>query len=326
MLLHNFFNQIKLEIQNSQNLNELDKIRIKVLGKRSYFSIYLKKIQTSTISERKRISIQINIIKNKVQEIIKIRKEELENKGLHEYLKKENIDVSLPGRRIDNGSVHPITAAIYEIEAFFCRLGFKVVYGPEIESEYYNFEALNIPKYHPSRKNHDTFWFDTNRLLRTQTSHMQIRVMEKDKPPLKVIVPGKVYRNDCDVTHTPMFHQIEGLVVNTNISFSNLKWIMINFLRTFFKRKLNIRFRSSFFPFTVPSAEIDIQWKNDKWLEVLGCGMVHPNVLKHVKLDPKQYSACAFGIGVERIVMLRHNILDIRSFFENDLRFIQQFK
>lgn len=326
LFLKKLFDDITLKIKTSKSLEELNKKRIEFLGKNSYFSIRLKEIKKLDFSKRKSISLNINIMKKKVYQMITNHTKKLENLSLNLRLRKEIIDVSLPGRRTQNGTLHPITIAIYDIESFFYQLGFNIINGPEIENEYYNFDALNIPKNHPARHIHDTFWFDANRLLRTQTSNMQIRVMEKTFPPLKVIVAGKVYRNDYDITHTPMFHQIEGLVVGKQVNFANLKWIIFKFLNNFFKKKHKIRFRSSYFPFTVPSAEVDILWGGNKWLEVLGCGMVHPNVLKNVGIDSKKYSAYAFGIGIERIVMLRHNISDIRSFFENDVRFIKQFK
>lgn len=326
LFLKKLFDDITLKIKSSKSLDELNKLRIKFLGKKSYFSIKLKEIKKLDCSTRKQISFSVNAMKKKVYKMILNRTKILEYTGLYEKIEKEAIDVSLPGRRVQNGSLHPITIAIYNAESFFNKLGFDIIDSLEVENEYYNFDALNIPKQHPARNMHDTFWFDTNRLLRTQTSNMQIRIMEKKNPPLKIIVSGKVYRNDYDVTHTPMFHQIEGLVVGKCVSFANLKWMMFNFLNHFFKQKFAIRFRSSYFPFTVPSAEVDVQWKDKQWLEVLGCGMVHPNVLKNVGVDPNKYSAYAFGIGVERIVMLKYNISDIRSFFENDLRFIKQFK
>jgi phenylalanyl-tRNA synthetase alpha chain len=232
----------------------------------------------------------------------------------------------LPGRYKENGVIHPINHSINYIKNFFSKLGFESISGFEIEDEYHNFDALNIPKDHPARNNNDTFWFDEHRLLRTQTSSMQIRIMKEEKPPIRFIFPGKVYRNDYDSTHTPMFHQVEGLIVEKNINFSNLKWIIYNFLHDFFDKNISIRFRPSYFPFTTPSAEVDIITNVGQSLEVLGCGMVHPSVLKNVNIDCNFYSACAFGIGIERITMLRYGISDLRSFFENDIRFIKQFK
>ncbi len=260
------------------------------------------------------------------QEALNIRKQTKESSALNVHLAEETIDISLPGRTMENGGFHPVTRTIDRIETFFSELGFSVESGPEIEDAYYNFDALNIPGHHPARADHDTFWFDATRLLRTQTSGVQIRIMEKQKPPIRIISPGRVYRNDYDQTHTPMFQQMEGFIVDKNISFSNLKWTLHDFLHNFFEEELKIRFRPSYFPFTEPSAEVDVMNKNGKWLEVLGCGMVHPSVLRNVNIDPEVYSGFAFGMGIERLTMLRYRVTDLRAFFENDLRFLKQFK
>jgi len=241
-------------------------------------------------------------------------------------LEKERIDVSLPGSKTETGGLHPVTITINRVTKFFSELGFSVETGPEIESDYYNFDALNIPKHHPARADHDTFWFNPELLLRTQTSGVQIRTMEKMQPPIRIMAPGRVYRNDYDQTHTPMFHQIELLYVDKKANFTELKGLLHDFLRAFFEEDLQVRFRPSYFPFTEPSAEVDVMGKNGKWLEVLGCGMVHPNVLRNVGIDPNEYSGFAVGMGVERLTMLRYNVTDLRSFFENDLRFLKQFK
>lgn len=326
LILQKLFNTIKNEIKNSYKIKELDEIRIKYLGKKGIFSNCVKNLKNFSFEEKKKYFIIFNEIKKKIINQIKSRTIELNKIILDQRIKNERIDISLPGRRLENGVMHPINHSINHIKKFFSKLGFESINGFEIEDEYHNFDALNISKNHPSRDDHDTFWFDRNRLLRTQTSSMQIRIMKKEKPPIRFIFPGKVYRNDYDATHTPMFHQVEGLIVEKNINFSNLKWIIYNFLYDFFDKNISIRFRPSYFPFTTPSAEVDIITNNGKSLEILGCGMVHPLVLKNVEIDSNFYSACAFGIGVERITMLRYGISDLRSFFENDIRFIKQFK
>lgn len=276
--------------------------------------------------ERPAAGAVINEAKEQVQQALNARKAELESAALNARLAAETIDVSLPGRRIENGGLHPVTRTIDRIESFFGELGFTVATGPEIEDDYHNFDALNI-------------LVTTRRALTTtlsgltlpaccvpQTSGVQIRTMKAQQPPIRIIAPGRVYRNDYDQTHTPMFHQMEGLIVDTNISFTNLKGTLHDFLRNFFEEDLQIRFRPSYFPFTEPSAEVDVMGKNGKWLEVLGCGMVHPNVLRNVGIDPEVYSGFAFGMGMERLTMLRYGVTDLRSFFENDLRFLKQFK
>ncbi|QCI15820.1 phenylalanine--tRNA ligase subunit alpha [Buchnera aphidicola] len=326
LTLNKLLNIIKIDIKNSKKIEELDEIRIKYLGKKGILTSYIKNLKNFSFEEKKKYSIMINKIKKEVIQTIDQKNTKLTNLILEERIKKEHIDISLPGRRIKNGVLHPITYTINSIVNFFLKLGFQSLNSPEIEDEYHNFDALNIPKNHPARNSQDTFWLDNNRLLRTQTSNMQIRILKKEKPPIRIIFPGKVYRNDYDSTHTPMFHQIEGLIVDKNINFSHLKWIIYNFLYDFFGKEISIKFRPSYFPFTVPSAEVDIINHKGKPLEVLGCGMVHPNVLKNVGINPKIYSACAFGMGIERIIMLRYDISDLRSFFENDIRFLKQFK
>ena len=258
--------------------------------------------------------------------VVNAKKAEWEQAELNAKLEKERIDVSLPGRKTETGGLHPVTITINRVTKFFSELGFSVETGPEIESDYYNFDALNIPKHHPARADHDTFWFNPELLLRTQTSGVQIRTMEKMQPPIRIMAPGRVYRNDYDQTHTPMFHQIELLYVDKKANFTELKGLLHDFLRAFFEEDLQVRFRPSFFPFTEPSAEVDIMRQNGKWLEVLGCGMVHPSVLRNVGIDPEEYSGFAVGMGVERLTLLRYNVTDLRSFFENDLRFLKQFK
>lgn len=326
LTLNELFNKIKIDIKKVKKENELEIIRIKYLGKKGIFNSYMRNIKDVSFQEKKIYSMIINQIKQDIIREIYEKHKKLNIAMLNQRIKEEKIDVSLPGRRSEYGVIHPITHTINYIKNFFLKLGFQSLSSLEIEDEYHNFDALNIPKNHPARDSHDTFWFDSNRLLRTQTSSMQIRTMKKENPPMRFIFPGKVYRNDYDITHTPMFHQIEGLIVDKNISFSNLKWIIYNFLYDFFGRKISIKFRPSYFPFTVPSAEVDIINHDGQSLEILGCGMVHPNVLKNVNIDSNLYSACAFGIGIERITMLRYGISDLRAFFENDIRFLKQFK
>ncbi len=285
----------------------------------------MKLMATLSPQEKPAFGQKVNEAKQKVQQFLNQRIEGLKAAELEQKLQTEKIDVTLPGRRLDSGGLHPVTRTIERIESFFGELGFSVVQGPEIEDDYHNFDALNIPEHHPARADHDTFYFNPKLVLRTQTSGVQIRTMEVEKPPLRIISPGRVYRNDYDMTHTPMFHQVEGLLVDENVNFAELKGILHDFLRNFFEEDLEIRFRPSYFPFTEPSAEVDVKGKNG-WLEVLGCGMVHPNVLRGVGVDPDKYSGFAFGMGVERLAMLRYGVNDLRAFFENDLRFLKQFK
>ncbi|ANF16934.1 phenylalanyl-tRNA synthetase [Buchnera aphidicola (Schlechtendalia chinensis)] len=316
---------ITLEIQKTRTLDELELLRVKYLGKNGYIPQQMLVLK-STFLKKKKFGVILNKLKTDLLTEIDSHKKKLELCNINIFEKKEFIDTSMHGRRSNIGTLHPITTMINKIENFFLKLGFKIVQGHEIDDEYHNFDALNISKNHPSRTDHDTFWFDSNRLLRTQTSNMQIRSMKEMSLPIKIIVPGKVYRNDHDTTHTPMFHQVEGLLIDRNVNFSNLKWIIESFLGCFFNNSLKIRFRPSYFPFTFLSSEVDILEKNNRWLEILGCGMVHPNVLKNVGIDSKIYSGYAFGLGVERISMLHHGISDIRIFFENDLKFLKQFK
>ena len=265
-----------------------------------------------------------------MQQALEAKRTSLEAAAIDEKLKSEAIDVTLPGRGLAEGGLHPVTRTIRRITALFAQLGFAVSEGPEVENEYYNFEALNIPEYHPARAMHDTFYFGDGRLLRTHTSSVQIRYMENNPPPVRIIAPGRVYRCDSDMTHTPMFHQVEGLLVDHNIAFSDLMGHLEMFLKLFFERDdVDIRFRPSYFPFTEPSAEVDIRMPDGpnagKWLEVLGSGMVHPEVFKSVGIDSQEFTGYAFGMGVERLAMLRYGVSDLRSFFENDLRFLKQF-
>ncbi|MCW5197631.1 phenylalanine--tRNA ligase subunit alpha [Buchnera aphidicola] len=323
----NYIQDIILKLNKCKSKNDLNMIRSQYLGVNGIITQKFKKLKTLDVESKKKFSIKINKIKKKILKLLFLKKNTLKETMIKNLYKNNNIDISLSSKEVNLGSVHIITYSINRIINFFSKLGFEALYGPEIESDYYNFDALNIKKNHPSRDNHDTFWFNKNILLRTQTSSMQIRTMEKKTPPVRIIVPGKVYRNDSSLTHSPMFHQIEGFIIDKKINFSNLKWIMKNFLLFFFKKKCKIRFRNSYFPFTTPSAEIDIFNEiSKKWLEVLGCGMIHPLVLKKVNINPEKYIGCAFGIGIERLIMLKYNILNIRSFFKNDLRLLKQFK
>ena len=274
--------------------------------------------------ERKSAGKELNILKNSLQEIYQYKKLEIRRIEDDKKLQENSIDVSLPGRQRKKGSIHPVTQTIVEISSFFTNKGFSIASGPEAESDYYNFEALNIPSDHPAKDMHDTFYLDNGDLLRTHTSPVQVRVMEETEPPLRIICPGRVYRKDSDLTHTPMFHQIEGLLIEEDASFSQLKGLLEDFISDFFGSDTDIRFRPSYFPFTEPSAEVDIKWKKG-WLEILGCGMVHPNVLEMAGIDSKKFTGFAFGLGPERIAMLKHDIPDLRAFFENDIRFIKQF-
>ncbi|MBS9438081.1 phenylalanine--tRNA ligase subunit alpha [Photorhabdus noenieputensis] len=313
-------------IEDAQDVAALDLVRVEYLGKKGHLTLQMSSLRDLPVEERPAAGAVINQAKQEVLEALNIRKEKLETDLLNFRLAAEKIDVSLPGRRMENGGLHPVNRTIERIETFFGELGFSVESGPEIEDDYHNFDALNIPAHHPARADHDTFWFDAKRLLRTQTSGVQVRTMHSQQPPIRVIAPGRVYRNDYDQTHTPMFHQVEGLIIDRDISFTNLKGTLHDFLTNFFEEDLQVRFRPSYFPFTEPSAEVDVMGKNGKWLEVLGCGMVHPNVLHNVGLDPEIYSGFAFGMGVERLTMLRYGVTDLRAFFENDLRFLKQFK
>ncbi|MBO0405478.1 phenylalanine--tRNA ligase subunit alpha [Aeromonas hydrophila] len=318
--------QARAEIEGVSDIAALDEIRVKYLGKKGFFTEQMKGLGALSAEDRPAAGAVINQAKQQVQDALNARREALEVAVLNQKLAAETIDVSLPGRRIENGGLHPVTRTIERIERLFGEMGFKVARGPEIEDGFHNFDALNIPAHHPARTDHDTFYFNPDLMLRTHTSGVQIRTMEHQQPPIRIIAPGRVYRNDYDMTHTPMFHQVEGLLVDEHASFTELKGILHDFLRNYFEEDLTIRFRPSYFPFTEPSAEVDVMGKNGKWLEVLGCGMVHPNVLRSVGIDPEKYSGFAFGMGVERLTMLRYGVNDLRAFFENDLRFLKQFK
>jgi phenylalanyl-tRNA synthetase alpha chain len=317
-------------VSEAQTIAELDQVRVDYLGKKGEITALLKGLGKLDPADRPAAGAQINEAKEKVLATLLEKKEGMESAVLEAQLMSEAIDVSLPGRATDLGGLHPVTKTMRRIESFFSQAGYSVEVGPEIEDDYHNFEALNIPGHHPARAMHDTFYFNANTLLRTHTSPVQVRTMEQGKPPFRMICPGRVYRCDSDQTHTPMFHQVEGLFVEENVSFADLKTTIEDFLRVFFERELEVRFRPSYFPFTEPSAEVDIEWGRDadgniKWLEVMGCGMVHPKVFEASGIDPEKYSGFAFGLGVERLAMLRYGVNDLRMFFENDLRFLQQF-
>ncbi|WP_105199776.1 MULTISPECIES: phenylalanine--tRNA ligase subunit alpha [unclassified Pseudoalteromonas] len=313
-------------VETASEIAHLEDVRVNYLGKKGEITGLLKTLGQMAPEERKSAGQVINQAKQEVTEAINVKREALSAAALEAKLAAETIDVTLPGRNMASGGVHPVTRTIERIESFFGELGFAVKSGPEVEDDFHNFDALNIPAHHPARADHDTFYFNPKLVLRTQTSGVQIRTMETEQPPLRIISPGRVYRNDYDQTHTPMFHQVEGLMVDTDVSFTELKGILHDFLRNFFEEDMEIRFRPSYFPFTEPSAEVDVKGKDGKWLEVLGCGMVHPNVLRAVNIDPEKYTGFAFGMGVERLTMLRYGVNDLRAFFENDMKFLNQFR
>ena len=323
-------------LNNARDLQSLDQVRVHYLGKKGALTEYLKSLGQLPPEERPKVGEAVNRAKQTLQAAIDARRTDLEAQAIQAQLAAEHIDVTLPGRGQRSGGLHPVTRTLQRIQSLFAQAGFAVVEGPEIEDDYHNFEALNIPESHPARAMHDTFYFDAHLLLRTHTSPVQIRTMMNTPPPLRIIAPGRVYRCDSDVTHTPMFHQVEGLMVDEAVSFADLKGMLDDFLRHFFEKDLKVRFRPSYFPFTEPSAEVDIECvicggsgcrvcKQSGWLEVLGCGMVHPKVFENVGIDNERYTGYAFGMGVERLAMLRYGVNDLRLFFENDLRFLRQF-
>lgn len=316
------------QIAAATDIPSLEQVRVQFLGKKSRITELSRALGQMGEEERRARGAELNEVREAVTSALNARRDGMAADALAKQLESERIDVTLPGRGSDLGGLHPVTRVMERIESFFTGVGFSVASGPEVEDDYHNFEALNIPAHHPARAMHDTFYFDAHRLLRTHTSPVQIRVMNQQKPPIRIICPGRVYRCDSDQTHSPMFHQVEGLVIDENISFADLKSMLESFLREFFEEELAVRFRPSYFPFTEPSAEVDIQRKSGKagsWLEVLGCGMVHPKVLENCGIDPEKYSGFAFGMGVERFAMLRYGVNDLRQFFDNDLRFLRQF-
>jgi phenylalanyl-tRNA synthetase alpha chain len=324
--LNQLIDQAKKDFASCSKLAELDHIKSKFLGKSGPITEAMKSLASLSPEEKPKKGAEINQVKKQIESLLETRKEEISNLELNEKLEKEKIDVTLPSRPKMKGSLHPVMNTIDEISTIFHGIGFDVADGPEIEDDFHNFTALNIPEFHPARAMHDTFYVNKEYVLRTHTSPVQIRYMENNTPPIQIISPGRVYRVDSDATHSPMFHQVEGLVINEDVNFANLKGVVQSFLQSFFEdENLTIRFRPSYFPFTEPSAEIDMSW-NDGWLEIGGCGMVHPNVLKHVNIDPEMYQGFAFGLGVERLTMLKYGINDLRHFFNHDLRFLEQFK
>jgi len=324
-------------VSHTDDVNALEQLRVHYLGKKGELTQVMKTLGNLSAEERPKAGALINSAKERVQDALNSRKEILESAALSAKLAAERIDVTLPGRGQASGGLHPVTRTLERVEQFFTRIGYGIAEGPEVENDYHNFEALNIPGHHPARAMHDTFYFNANMLLRTHTSPVQVRTMESRQPPIRIVCPGRVYRCDSDITHSPMFHQVEGLLVDEGVSFADLKGTIEEFLRVFFEKPLGVRFRPSFFPFTEPSAEVDMQCvmcsgkgcrvcKQTGWLEVMGCGMVHPNVLRMSGIDPEKYSGFAFGMGVERLAMLRYGVNDLRLFFDNDLRFLAQFR
>ncbi|MFC0268462.1 phenylalanine--tRNA ligase subunit alpha [Kushneria aurantia] len=325
-------------IEAAEDIRTLEEIRVRYLGKKGEVTALLKGLGKLPAQERPAAGEHINHARRQLEEKLETRRQLLEQAALAEKLAAERVDVTLPGRREESGGLHPITSTLRRIEQCFGAIGYDIVDGPEIEDDYHNFEALNIPAHHPARAMHDTFYFDASHVLRTHTSPVQVRTMEEQAPPLRLISTGRVYRNDSDLTHSPMFHQVEGLLVDEGVSFADLKGTIEAFLRAFFERdQLDVRFRPSYFPFTEPSAEVDIQCvicggqgcrvcSHTGWLEVMGCGMVHPEVFGHVGIDAQRYSGFAFGMGAERLAMLRYGVNDLRLFFDNDLRFLRQFQ
>jgi len=338
--LKNELNALKDEaltaIQTSTDTKILEDLRIKYLGKKGSLTGILKGISSLSDTDKPIIGQLSNTIKKSISEAIEIKNHDLASQNINNRLVSEKIDITLPGIRSQKGTIHPIRSTLNEVEDIFMEIGYSIAEGPEIESDYYNFEALNIPENHPARDMHDTFYLTDGRLLRTHTSPVQIRLMENTKPPISAIMPGRVYRRDSDATHSPVFHQVEGLLVDTDITFADLKGTLEYFLHQYFGPERKVRFRPSYFPFTEPSAEVDVECflclgkgcricKQTGWIEILGCGMVDPNVLKTVKIDPKKYTGFAFGLGVERIAMLKYGIDNIRLLYESDIRFLKQF-
>jgi phenylalanyl-tRNA synthetase alpha chain len=328
--------QARKAISSAEDIAALDAARVQYLGKKGELTALLKGLKDVAPEDKPRVGAEINEAKKSVQSDIENRRVDLEQQVINARLTSETIDVTLPGRGQRTGGLHPVTRVLERIENFFKSVGYEVVEGPEIEDDYHNFEALNIPARHPARAMHDTFYFNPDTVLRTHTSPVQVRVMEQRKPPFRIICPGRVYRVDSDLTHTAMFHQVEGLLVDRESSFADLKGTLIDFLQVFFEKDLQVRFRPSYFPFTEPSAEVDVRCvscdgdgcrvcSHTGWLEVLGCGMVHPRVLEYSGIDSEEFTGFAFGMGPDRMAMLRYGVNDLRLFFDNDVKFLQQF-
>ena len=331
-------NEFLLKLKNKLNLSEINQIKSDLFGKNGLVSSQFKMIGSIAEPERKKFASELNIVKNELQDLIDAKINEAENSEINKKLEKEKIDITLPERSFVRGKIHPVSQTIDEISSIFSEIGFSVEEGPDVENEYNNFTALNTPDNHPARDMHDTFYLDEKKqkLLRTHTSPVQIRTMLKDKPPFKIIAPGRTYRSDSDQTHAPMFHQVEGLHIDKNINMGHLKGCLNYFIKEFFEvDKIKMRFRPSHFPFTEPSAEVDIGYEmkdgkikigeGNQWLEILGCGMVHPNVLKNVKVDSTKFQGYAFGIGIDRLAMLKYGINDLRAFFDCDYRWLNHF-
>ena len=323
--LEQLLEQAQSEVADSTDATVLNDLRVKYLGRKGALTAHLKSLGKMPAEQRAAAGKQINQIKQALSASIESRQAELEAESVETRLAGERLDVTLPGRGRSIGHLHPVTRTMRRMQEIFRLAGFDVRTGPEVEDDYHNFAALNFPEDHPARAMHDTLFLESGLLLRTHTSPVQVRAMREQGAPIRLIAPGRVYRCDSDPTHTPMFTQVEGLAVDRGISFSNLKSILYEFVSLFFEREVQLRFRPSYFPFTEPSAEVDVMSESGRWLEILGCGMVHPNVLRNVDIDPEEFTGYAFGMGVERLAMLRYGVDDLRLFFENDLRFIEQF-
>ncbi len=336
--LKNIKEKYHTKLNSNLSLDEINQIKTELFGKNGLISSQFKNMRSIPETDRKKFASDLNLIKDELQNLITNKNNEIESKKINQKLENEKIDVTLPERSFVRGKIHPVSQTIDEISSIFSEIGFSVEEGPDIENEYNNFTALNTPDNHPARDMHDTFYLDENKeiLLRTHTSPVQVRTMLKDKPPFKIIAPGRTYRSDSDQTHAPMFHQVEGLHIDKNINMAHLKGCLNYFIKEFFEvKKIAMRFRPSHFPFTEPSAEVDIGYEikdgkiiigeGNQWLEILGCGMVHPNVLKNVKVDPSKYQGYAFGIGIDRLAMLKYGINDLRAFFDNDYRWLNHF-
>ncbi|MCC5863786.1 MAG: phenylalanine--tRNA ligase subunit alpha [Wenzhouxiangella sp.] len=318
-------------VAQAEDSRGLDQVRVRFLGKKGELTSQLKQLGALPPDQRREAGQAVNRSKQALETAIAEREQVLARAHLDARLKAERVDVTLPGRAHEAGGPHPVSRALDRILDIFNQLGFAVATGPEVEDDYYNFEALNFPEHHPARAMHDTFYLPDGRLLRTHTSPVQIRVMKGQEPPVRIVAPGRVFRSDSDQTHTPQFHQVEGLLVDRDVTFADLKGLLADFVNAFFEDELEVRLRPSYFPFTEPSAEVDVRWRNadgspGRWLEVLGCGMVHPNVLRNCGIDPEAFTGYAFGLGVERFAMLRYRVNDLRLFFENDLNFLRQFR
>ncbi len=323
--LNDFADAAIVLIAQATLVPQLQELRVQLTGKKSALTNLSKQMGKLAADDKKAYGGWLHQVRSNIQQALTDQQQQLEVEALNAKLARESIDITLPARGSQKGHLHPVTMITQRMQQFFVQAGFNVATGPEVESDYYNFEALNIPSHHPARAMHDTFYFDAHYLLRTHTSPVQIRTMEQSAPPIRIICPGRVYRNDSDQTHSPMFHQLEGLMVTESSTFAELKGLISEFLEAFFGKELTVRFRPSFFPFTEPSAEVDILADNGKWLEVMGCGMVHPQVLTNCGIDADKYTGFAFGMGIERFAMLYYGIDDLRLFFQNDVRFLKQF-